>query len=338
MGKRNPNNYGSVTRLSGNRSRPWVVRVTMYDGEGSGRQVPVAYAATREQANILLAQYNNNPWNVDRDKVTLAELYQQWLKLRAPKLGVASQGALKSAYRHCSQYYGLRYRAIRAYQMQDCIDNCGRGYATQAAVKNLWGHLDRFAFELDIIEKMYSTLTTAPPIPEGKRQPFSPDQIAALWQRQSEDWVDTVLIYLYTGFRLNELLDMRTADVNLEDGYFKGGLKTAAGKERIVPIHPRIRPLVERLVARRTEYLFTLDGYKLKQFQYYKIWKEVMGKIGADKTPHEARHTFETLLDNAGGNRKCIDLLMGHRSKDVGNRVYNHKTLSQLRDTIGLLD
>ena len=30
---------------------------------------------------------------------------------------------------------------------------------------------------------------------------------------------------------------------------------------------------------------------------------EVMNKIGADKTPHEARHTFETNLDNAKGNR-----------------------------------
>ena len=62
-----------------------------------------------------------------------------------------------------------------------------------------------------------------------------------------------------------------------------------------------------------------------------------MKKIDADKTPHEARHTFETNLDNAKGNRKCIDMLMGHKSKDVGNRVYNHKTIEQLRETIALL-
>ena len=41
--------------------------------------------------------------------------------------------------------------------------------------------------------------------------------------------------------------------------------------------------------------------------QFYEKWNEVMNLIGADKTPHEARHTFETNLDNAGGNRKCID-------------------------------
>ena len=38
------------------------------------------------------------------------------------------------------------------------------------------------------------------------------------------------------------------------------------------------------------------------------------------------------------GNRKCIDMLMGHKSKDVGNRVYNHKTVEQLRDTVELLE
>ena len=62
-----------------------------------------------------------------------------------------------------------------------------------------------------------------------------------------------------------------------------------------------------------------------------------LGAMDADKTPHEARHTFETNLDNAKGNRKCINMLMGHKSKDVGNRVYNHKTIEQLRETVALL-
>lgn len=67
MGKRNPNNYGCVTKLKGKRSRPWIVKVTVYDSEGRARQVPVDYAETEEQANIILAQYNNNPWNIDRN-------------------------------------------------------------------------------------------------------------------------------------------------------------------------------------------------------------------------------------------------------------------------------
>ena len=222
--------------------------------------------------------------------------------------------------------------------MQDCIDNCGKGYSTQGAIKTLWGHLDNFAFECDIINKMYSQLVSAPPIPETTRIPFTPEQVEQLWKIKDDPWVNTVLIYLYTGFRLNELLGMKTEQVNTKDWYFQGGIKSASGKSRIVPVHERIKPLVKELVDQGNLYLFSYQGKRFSQPTYYECWKEVMGKIGADKTPHEARHTFETNLDNAKGNRKCIDMLMGHKSKDVGNRVYNHKTLEQLRETVNLLN
>ena len=337
MGKRNPNNYGCVTKLKGNRSRPWVVKVTVYDEEGHAKQVPIDYAETEEKGNIILAEYNNNPWNIDRNKVTLVELYNRWAKIKLPKLGTSLQSSLKSAFKHCSKYYGLKYRNIRAYQMQDCIDNCGYGYSTQGAIKNLWGHLDRFAFECDIIDKMYSSITSAPPIPETSREPFTDAQVDALWKMKDDPWVNTVLLFIYTGFRLNELLGMKTEWVNTKEWYFQNGIKTAAGKGRIVPIHEKIKPLVKQFLDQGNLYLFSYQGKKISQTKYYKFWDEVMAKIDADKTPHEARHTFETNLDNAKANRKCIDLLMGHKSKDVGNRVYNHKTIEQLRDTVNLL-
>ena len=338
MGKRNPNGYGSVTKLKGNRSKPWIIKVTQYDADGNGRQVPLDYAATEEEANIILAQYNDNPWNIDRNKVTLIELYQRWTKIKLPKLGKSSQGSLKAAFKHCQKYYGMKYRNIRAYQMQDCIDNCGLSYSTQSQIKTLWGHLDNFAFECDIINKMYSQLISSPPIPDTNRTPFTTEQVDTLWKIKDDPWVNTVLIYIYTGFRLQELLGMKIEQVNITNWYFEGGIKTAAGKGRIVPIHDRIKPFVQDLVNQNSTYLFTYQGKKFSKDSYYKCWDEVMKKIGADKTPHEARHTFETNLDNANGNRKCIDMLMGHKSKDVGNRVYNHKTIEQLRETISLLE
>ena len=93
-----------------------------------------------------------------------------------------------------------------------------------------------------------------------------------------------------------------------------------------------------RLKKSNEYFLETDEGSKFKKGDFYEEWKTVISYITKKKkTPHEARHTFETFLDNAGGNRKCIDMLMGHKSKDVGNRVYNHKTVEQLRDTILLL-
>ena len=268
MGKRNPNGYGCVTCLKGNRSRPWVVKITVYDDEGNSRQTPVGYAATEAEANILLAQYNNNPWDIQRETITLVTLYNRWSEIKAPKLSDSSRRALKSAFKHCSKYYGVKYRSLRAYQMQDTIDNCGCGYSTQGAIKTLWWHLDRFAFEMNIIDKMYSQLTTAEPIPDTTRQPFTVQEIEALWQHSDDAWVQTALIFLYTGFRLNELLLMTLDRVNLEEWTLTGGIKTRNGKDRIVPIHPRIRPFIQGRCECNCKYLFEGDSGEISTSEY----------------------------------------------------------------------
>lgn len=132
-----PNRYGSISKLSGNRRRPYVVRKSK---EGGGFTI-VGYAATREEGLALLAQYNANPWDVDRAKITLQGLYSLWLEKKAPKLGKANQDSLRAAFKHCSALLNRPYKEIKAFEMQDTIDGCGRGYSTQGAIKNLWTHL-----------------------------------------------------------------------------------------------------------------------------------------------------------------------------------------------------
>ncbi|MEQ2578072.1 tyrosine-type recombinase/integrase [Hominiventricola aquisgranensis] len=343
MGKRNPNGYGSVTKLKGNRSKPWIIKVTQYDADGNGRQVPLDYAATEEEANIILAKYNHNPWNIDRKNITLADLYNQWSKIKKPKLGTSLQYSLQAAYKHCSKLYGMKYINIKSFDMQDAIDGVF-SYSSQTHMKNLWGHLDDFAFERDIIDKKYSSIISVSAVPPDKqaRTPFTDKQIEDLWKHRGETGADFMLLYLYTGFRLVELLGMKKDQVNLNELYFQSGVKTAAGKGRIVPIHSRIQPIVIELMDQPGNYLIAEDGKRIPKTRFYKIWKETLALIGIDpeddtKTPHATRHTVETRLDNAHANKKCIDLIIGHKSKDIGNRVYNHKTLEQLRATIELL-
>ena len=91
MGRRNPNGYGCVTFLKGNRKRPWVVKVTMYDQDGKARQKPVGYAETESEANILLAQYNNDPWDIERETITLVMLFNRWYEIKASKLKPANR-------------------------------------------------------------------------------------------------------------------------------------------------------------------------------------------------------------------------------------------------------
>ena len=140
--------------------------------------------------------------------------------------------------------------------MQDIIDGCGKGYSTQWAIKNLFGHLDRFALEVDVINKGYAQLTTAEPIPETSKEPFTDEEVNALWEVKDQEWVDSVLVFMYSGFRISELLGMKTENVDMDAGTFQGGTKTASGKNRIVPIHSKIVELVQKRHDEGNPHLF----------------------------------------------------------------------------------
>lgn len=330
---KNPNGYGTVTKLSGNRRKPWIVK----EGK-SGKQKPIGYTATKEEGLILLAQYNNDPWDIKTDKITLEELYNLWLEKRAVKLGDSNRSSLKSAYKHCSKLAKTNYKQIKSYQMQDCIDGCGKGYSTQGAIKNLWGHLDRFAMELDIIMKCNSDLLTSEPIPETTKEVFTDEEVSRLWENQNLPWVDSILFFIYTGFRISEMLSLRTANVDLKEWTMRGGVKTEAGKNRLVPVHSKIQSIVQkRFEQSKAGYLFEYEGKEVSESKYREIWADLMDKLKMKHTPHECRHTFRSRLDSAGANKVCIDRLMGHKSKGTGERVYTHKNIEELRMNIELI-
>ena len=330
---KNPNHYGTVTKLSGNRRRPFIIK------EGNtGKQKIIGYAATREEGLILLAQYNNNAWDIEADKITLQQLYNLWLEKRAIKLGTSNQNLLKAAYKHCISLSDMQYKKIKSYHMQDCIDNCGLSYSMQSAIKNLFGHLDRFAMELDIISKCYSSLLTSAPIPETTKQIFTDEEVNRLWQNQNINYVDSILFLLYTGFRISEMFDLKIENIDIKNQTMIGGIKTEAGKNRIVPIHSKIFHIVQnRLKQSKSGYLFECNDKKLKSSCYRRSWANIMKILEMKHTPHECRHTFRSRLDSVGANKVCIDKIMGHKSEGTGERVYTHKSIEEKKKNIELI-
>ena len=336
---KNPNGYGSVVKLSGNRRKPFCARKTSgWNDKGHPIYLVIGYYAERQDAMIALAEYNRNPFDIDLSKITMKELFEKWSARDFQKMSKSSASSHKSAFKHCTNLHNLPYKNIKAYQMQEIIDNCGCGYSTQGAIKNLFGQLDKFAMELDVITKMNSSLISAAPIPPSSKLPFSEDEVQAVWNINNQEWVDTVLFLLYTGFRISEMLTLESDNVDLEQMTMKGGIKTKAGKDRLVPIHPRIENFVRKHKAEGHKYLFTYNGKKMSASQYYIFWNAIMEQLSMSHTPHECRHTFRSRLDSAGANKVCIDLMMGHKSLDVGERVYTHKTIEELQSTIILLN
>lgn len=198
-------------KLSGNRRKPYTARKTKgWNDKGQPLYQIIGYYTTREEALIALADFNKNPYDVDKSKMKFSEVYAKWVEMKSSKFSISLVKSMKNAYNHCKNLYDLPYKDVKSYHMQDCIDNCGCGYSTQGQIKNLFGHLDDLAMEMDIIQKKYSDLTTSEPTPESNKEPFSDQEIETLWQNKDEPWVWSVLFLIYTGWRITELLTLKT--------------------------------------------------------------------------------------------------------------------------------
>jgi site-specific recombinase XerD len=298
----------------------------------------IGYRKTREEGLILLAEYNGNPYDIDAAKITMQELFDKLSERDFPKMPKSTSNARKSVMKkHCKLLHRMPYRTIKSFHMQNAIDGCGHGYSTQGHIRSLFSWLDNFALELDVITKKNSDLIHAAPIPPTSKMPLTEDEVDSVWNHQGEPLADTALIFIYGGWRINELLSMETENVNLEERWYKGGSKTSAGKERIVPIHDLIFDAVKKRTSEGNKYLISRNGKKMSTDIYYKFWSEYMRSCGMNHTPHDCRHTFRSLLDSAGANKVCIDMMMGHKSNDIGERVYTHKTLQELKEALSLV-
>ena len=346
---KNPNGYGSVVKLSGKRRKPFEVRVNTRMDE---RYYPVydvlGRFPTREEALIALAEYNRNPYSISDRQITFSQLYEKFYKnkyeLSGKTYSRSSKDCTRSAYKQCD-IFDLAYSKLRTDDFRGVlgqINDKGKplSHALQEHIKNLFTQMDKFALQNDIIEKGYSSFA-AITVQEDDTPgvPFTPDELQLLWDKKDVPWVDSILIYIYSGWRVSELIKMPTEDIDLKEGTFKGGLKTAAGKNRIVPIHSKIRGFVEHRLSVNHGILFAINGKPASSAAYTKQFKATLQAIGITTyhTPHDCRHTFTSLLDSAGVNQVCIDRLIGHASGSLTTRTYTHKTIEELRQAIEMI-
>jgi site-specific recombinase XerD len=336
------NGTGGVIKRGGNRRRPYEARITTgHTPEGKQIVKVIGYYNTRDEALDVLLDYNKSPYDIDAKRITMAELYDRW-RSRAVlqgRLSMKTIQGINNGYLHCKDLHGMAYSFIKTHMMQSCVDNCGRGYGTQKQIKSLFYHLDNYGIEFDVIQKRYSDLITTDSVKPKQKKPFSDSEVKRLWDNVDKPWVDTILILLYSGWRVSEMLGLLTENVIIDNpeeciNYMRGGIKTEAGENRVVPIHSAILPLVKKRYNPDNKYLIEFEGKLMTYAMYRYYFFGVMDKLKMKHTVHETRHTFRSWLNRTPAKLSCINRIMGHRCKDIGLEVYTHDTLEDLRYTI----
>lgn len=153
----------------------------------------------------------------------------------------------------------MRMKDIKVSHLEGTMLNADVGDATKLRIKSLFNMLFKYALTHDIVGKDYAAVMFANGNPvkrdnKSDKVPFTVDEIHLLWESKGTvPFVDMVLIEIYSGWRPQELAILKAADIDLEAGTMKGGLKTAAGKNRICP-YPLINKTVNRKPFTRSHY------------------------------------------------------------------------------------
>ena len=127
----------------------------------------------------------------------------------------------------------------------------------------------------------------------------------------SPSWLrDLIIVGLYSGARISEILRLTWRDINLErKEVFISESKN--GNSRWIPMNPEIEMILHsKGVGDPYARVFQSD-----KFRVAKEFKKICLKTGIQNCRfHDTRHTFGTLLASGGENAFTIKSLMGHKS------------------------
>ena len=333
-----PNGYGSIKKLSGNRRRPFVFVVSV-----DGKQKPIEYFTTQIEAEIYQAEYNKKQQKIlHGHQIIFKELFYRWLPSHIDKYQPAKStiSNYKISFKYCLSLHEMPLKKIKYYHLQDIIDNLkkrGLSYSSCKKVRSLLSLMFKYGIMMEYCDKNYATLLNLGKNKQKRpHKPFTRQKINKLWSNLNTEGVDSILILIYTGMRVGELLNLTKDNIYLRQKYIKITKSKTKSGLRIIPIHEKILPLIiSRMKQEPNKYLICeKNGKPYNYSTYCTIWKKIMKQINAKHTTHDCRHTCATLLDNAEANENAKRRILGHATGNVTDTVYTHKNLKQLRKAI----
>ena len=334
-----PNKFGGIVYLGDRRRKPYGVRVTTgWNDRNRQTYKYLGYFEEYLDAMEFLIEFNKNPYDINIKEITLKKIYDDWSKRHFDKVSLHSKRAYISAFKKCEHLYNMPFVDLRTKHFQDIVDPM-KSVSTAQMFRNVIKMLYQYALKHDIVDKDYSAFIEMPNAKKKHiKKIFTNDEINALWNYQECDAKDVLLILLFTGMRIGEILKMKVENIHFEERYMIGGFKTEAGLNRMIPIHKKIVPIIEKRL--KNKYLFQgVKSGKNYDYSYMSILiSKVFNDLNINHTIHETRHTFISQADRLDLNKITLKKIVGHSVKgnDITNDVYTHKNKEDVIEFIDL--
>lgn len=347
--KRRGNGQGSVYKLPNGKYKAVAIQYYFSDDKGNlHKKTRSGVYSTKKDAVAALPGLKADKSNKTKS-ITFRELYDKWKPTH--RAGKSTMDCYKSAIRFFAPVHNMRIEDIDVEDLQECIDECGKGKRTQENMKAVCGLVYKFGIPRKYVPNnlnLSQFLIVSGNSPD-KRDSFTPSQISQIQSAIGEvPYADYIYCMIYLGFRPSEFLSLTVEKYDLSMQFLCGGSKTVAGTNRIVTVAPKIQPVLKGIIGDKADGpLFpdktTGDFLPLKRFTedcFYPALTEIgiENPLVADSsgnkrhkyTPHSCRHTFATLLKRVSGADKDKLELIGHTSDEM-LRYYQDVDINDLK-------
>lgn len=365
MAKRE-NGSGTIVRRKYVNSVKYIAySPAVYVKEGAGltrskaTRIKIGTYTSRKEAREALDLYIRHP--TLKYNFTLEDMYNDWEKNAFSDLSAQTKTSWTTSWakiKGCPSpaLAPMLMREITTGDIRDLLDYYAREHLEKnkegkdvtvpplsksyiTKIKALMTQLCTHAVENNIIERNYAALVKIPKMEAGTRRAFTDLE----FQKLEKGWEtapggDACLVLCYTGFRVSEFCQLTRFSFDPKTKTLRGGLKTEAGKDRVIPVHTKILPIIERWYAASQGPLYPRpDGKAYNKDTFSSgVWKPCMQSLGLpdDLTPHSARHTFGTRMSAAGARPEDIQRIMGHADYSMTANTYINQDDSALFQAI----
>lgn len=362
--KRRPNGSGTVVKLSGRRRKPFCAKVTLDERNltnGEKKRLVIGTFETYQEALNALSLYSLTVNNTISKKEAMEidpEVYQKVQDKMSKKvptfldiyyildkdefslLSPQTQNSMHGAIKHLKKLHYLKIDQITLRMIQDVFDEDGSNHSTQVHMKTICTKVFRYAVVNQYIERnddYTSYIRIAKYEESDMHRPYTINEILALKKADTPE-AHIMLIFIYTGVRINELLNINRDNIHIDEkcdddgterliSYMITGSKTKAGKNRIVPIHDDIKQYVIDELLKPEKRLVDVT---YANFTARTVLIKVNKLLNTHHTMHDTRKTFATLCQMNNLNVYIRKKVLGHRMNDITFDVYTNESKNRL--------
>ncbi|MDE6005015.1 MAG: tyrosine-type recombinase/integrase [Oscillospiraceae bacterium] len=266
-----------------------------------------------------------------KKQITVGELWELFQDAKMQRLSLSRQKCYQIAYKKIINE--VSYRKIDDFtvqELQNIVDKFGTSFNTKADIKNLFSLLYQLAMRDDYINKNKAIYIQLPEHAKKEREIFTDTEIKTIWndyKNNPSPITAHLLIMLYTGMRTGELLTIQKENINLEQQYLTGGIKTEKGKKRKIILPDKILPVIKYLLSITTSK--TLSCYRSAYF-FRRDWKlkKAELKIRENLELYCCRHTYVTRLTALKISPAMLQELAGHEDYET-TLEYTHLSIHE---------